>query len=356
MKKVLLITPSTFGYEKRITRAIDSLGHQVEWVDERLGNGLVMKILIRLGVVRLLPFIIDAHVKKIISAAQALEADSVFVVNPETLRGKQFAAIREALPDTDLFIYKWDSVHQKPIDDVTFEVADRVYSFDPVDCRNDTRLEHWPLFHDHAAEQSPHVSAEDAKYDFAFVGSAHRRRLALLPKLAKKFKEEGRSYYFHLVSPSTVHHIAFVVLRKVYGYEDTLSLTKLDYDKYLEVISQTRCMCDVEFAKQSGLTMRTIEVVFSGTPLWTTNESLKEYEFYSNDRMFLMKEGALEIPELPIQSSVTYQKLSEKYSIGNWASIILNGERGLVWTGKSWVDRYSLRTNVDSQRSLKRVS
>ncbi|MFK8078823.1 MAG: hypothetical protein AB8B97_00940 [Granulosicoccus sp.] len=337
MSRVLLLTPSTFGYETRITEAVKHSGHDVRWHDERVGNSLLLKVLTRLRLIRYVPGIVSAHVQRILKAADDLKAEVVFIVNPETLKGPDYQLIRKALPEARIVIYKWDSIRQKPLDEETFQWVDDIYSFDPEDCQQDSRLMHWPLFHCHQTDIiNQDASGRDYKYDFAFVGSAHLRRIKLLATFEKTLKAEQRPYFFLLVSPSPIHHVLFLFARRWFGYSGTLTLQQLAYPDYLTVIEQSRCILDVEFQRQSGLTMRTVEVIFSGTPLMTTNPSLKGYEFYDRERMFFMDEHKIDVPrQTPTEQQIDLT-LFEKHSITNWASVIIDGAKGLTWNGSQW--------------------
>lgn len=335
MSRVLILSPSTFGYERRITAAVGEVGHDVLWHDERIGNSITVKVLTRLRLVRFVPGFMAFHVNKIISAAKSIDAETILIVNPETLRTIDYRKVREAFPNSRIVIYKWDSLKQKPLDEETYKWVDAIYSFDPDDCKKDHRLKHWPLFHCHKARQEPNEQPT-YQYDFAFVGSAHLRRIKLLAKAERQLNAAQRPYFFKLVSPSPFHHLIFVIARKWFGYTSDLSLKALDYSDYLNVISQSRCILDVEFQRQSGLTMRTIEVVFSGTPLATTNTELKHYEFYDANRMFFLDEDKLMMPSLENADQLVDEELYNKYSITNWVNLVLEGKTKLTWEDGQW--------------------
>ena len=319
--RILLLTPSTFGYETRLREAFERLGHDVEWIDERVGNDVVSKVLTRLGLLRAIPTIIGKHLDRIIGRAKSIDAERVIIVNPETLRGKDFAQIKAGVPNAPLVIYRWDSLAQKPIDDEAFAAANAVYSFDPEDCDNDARLRHLPLFHGHA--EKPEARADCPKdYDVSFVGTAQLRRIQMLGRLCRQLKSSERPYLFYLKTQSPIHYAIFWVAAKIFGYNGVLSKNAMPYDRLLQVIDQSAAVVDIEFHRQSGLTMRTFEVVFSGMPLLTTNANIRRYEFFADAPIFVFDESSSDLPDFSSLKGSGIEPYFDKYSIDHWAKTL----------------------------------
>lgn len=321
--RVLLLSPSTFGYEARIREAFERVGHDVVWMDERVGNDVMSKTITRLGLLRAIPGAVRGRVYKIIARAQSFKADALIVINPETMRGGDFATIREALPNVQIVVYRWDSLAQKPIDDQTFAAANAVYSFDPVDCESDIRLRHLPLFHSHNEPPKPR-SIVNKTFDFCFVGTAQPRRIRTLGRLCAMLEAEGRPYLFFLKTQSPLHHLYFRVYAYLHGYCGILSRQSMPYEQVLAVIEDSAVTLDIEFGRQSGLTMRTLEVAFSGVPLLTTNRSVERYDFFSERPILIFDEEGGGLPDttgLGERSGTAYFK---KYHIETWARTIMS--------------------------------
>ncbi|MEO0359186.1 MAG: hypothetical protein AAF386_13025, partial [Pseudomonadota bacterium] len=293
-RRVLLITPSTFGYENRIEAALRDAGHVVDRIDERFGNDFVSKVAIRLGLARYVPGRLMAHVHKIINQAQALQADTILLLDPETLQGPELEQIMAAVPQAELIIYTWDCAARKPISRQMLDLAAAAYSFDPVDCVQTRDLRHLPLFHTH--DTFPDQTDADLIYDFSFIGTARVNRLLMLRRLEKILLRQGQPYFFYLYTQSLYHQLVYRILGWIVGFQSPISRSAVPYSDYLKTIAQTRCVVDIEFADQSGLTMRTFEVVFAGKGILTTNPTLEGYDFYDPARMKIMVPGQTDLP------------------------------------------------------------
>ncbi len=321
-KKVLCLCPSTFGYERRTRDAVEAAGYDAVWMDERVGNSFFAKFVTRMGWIRRMPWLLNAHVDRIIERIRADGIDTVLLLDPETITGKELAAFKAAVPGLEIIVYTWDGFNQKPINAQAFEVADAVYSFDIVDCERNPGLVHIPLFHNH--KEPPSFGDPGPKeYDFSHVGTARFRRIRALAAIEKLLYEQDRPHFFYLVANSAIQHAVFSIGKWYYGYRGTISRTPLAYPDYLDVVAKSRCVVDIEFSSQSGLTMRTFEVVFAGTPLLTTNPMIERYDFYPESTIFVFDETAPDLPPTEALAPKDNSALYEKYSILNWARTVM---------------------------------
>lgn len=332
----MVVSPSTFGYEERITSVVSDLGHDVRWHDERVGNDFVSKAITRLRLLWLLPRLKKDHVAGIIKEIEKHNIEILLLINPETLLGKDLARIKQIAANIRIIIYKWDSLAQKPIDEVALEVADRVYSFDPEDCRANGLLTHLPLFHSHAVNKMANEKPAKPLYEFVFVGTAQWHRVRVLAKLIQILRSQERSFYFYLVSQSAIHHVIYKIAAMFYGYNGSLKRESLSYDEYLQAIEKSLCVVDIEYPNQTGLTMRSIEVLFSKSSIMTTNTSIREYCFFDIGGVFVFNEDDMHLPSRADLEQKKNSRMFSDYSIRTWVSSLLMGQGGLSWDGRRW--------------------
>ncbi|MEP4309757.1 MAG: hypothetical protein ABJ364_08425, partial [Lentilitoribacter sp.] len=95
------------------------------------------------------------------------------------------------------------------------------------------------------------------------------------------------------------------------------------YDSFLKVITNSAAVVDIEFKRQSGLTMRTFEVVFSGMPLLTSNANITRYGFYGDAPIFVIDDSELSLPDLSTFKSIGISSHFEQYSIESWAKTLV---------------------------------
>ena len=112
---------------------------------------------------------------------------------------------------------------------------------------------------------------------------------------------------------------------------EDFSFEKKEQGEIAAVISASKVIVDMQHPKQSGLTMRTIEMLGMKKKLITTNKTIKRYDFYNPDNICIVDRNApqidlgfLEKPycELPA-------RIYDKYRIESWITDVLGieGER-----------------------------
>ena len=85
--------------------------------------------------------------------------------------------------------------------------------------------------------------------------------------------------------------------------------------------------------------MRTIEVLFSGSSILTTNKSIEEYSLADIGGVYLLDSENISLPSRQSLSAdiKKNESLFEGYSIVGWASKVVTGTGELDWNGRRWV-------------------
>lgn len=324
--RIAVVAPDFFGYGNRIKLACEGLGHQCLLLDERIGNNFMKKALTRLGIVQRIRAWRLAHVQQIAASLVEFRADRVLILNPETMTASDIRRLRERLPNARFVLYRWDSASKKATGAELISVFDRSYSFDPVDCAAIQGLEHLPLFHSHEyffeKDTAPH------RYAASFIGTGRIRRIIVLSHLARKLRIEASDLFFYLYAPSLLHYIIFRAIAAVYRFPGTVSRTSIAYDRYQDIIANTRVNVDVEQDSQNGLTIRTIEAVFTGSPLLTSNANVTRYDFWDAFPVAVFSSESATLPTDRTASSATMRELFHKYSIHRWLNTLIDEQHG----------------------------
>jgi len=142
-----------------------------------------------------------------------------------------------------------------------------MFSFDYIDCESDAGLEILPLFY--TDQFFGRGEREPEKTEVAFVGTLHSGRYAAIESLFGQFSAVMTYYYcpaiwFYLISRFITREYAGIPLGDV-------SFQKLSRDGVAAIFRDSRAVIDIQRKGQSGLTMRTFEVLASGSALVTTN-------------------------------------------------------------------------------------
>ena len=324
-KKVLLFTSVLFNYHIQIKNTIEELGAQVHLYDERNDPSSLQKILIRKA-----RFLMNGRTKAFYSAVaekeKEFDPDYVLFVSPEAVTREALQILRSKFTGSTFILYMWDSVKNKRIEGI-LDQFDYMYTFDSGDAKQ-YGMTFRPLFF------SPDFSAETAapeyEYDVSFIGTVHSDRAKILLAVKDFCDEQGLSYYFYLFIPGkllyTLRMLTDKYLRKWdKKYIHTSSIGK---DEVAEISAKTRCIIDINHPGQTGLTMRTIEMLGLGRKLATTNTHVREYDFYRPEDQIVLDRNDLKLSKDMILSDYLQipDEIYRKYSAQYWAKEVFGLE------------------------------
>lgn len=118
----------------------------------------------------------------------------------------------------------------------------------------------------------------ETKYDMIFVGKDKGRGKMLL-KLKEYLDGNGLRTKFLITSDGKFAH------KKKY-YQSEVS-----YDQIATWISESRSVLNVAMENQHGITVRDMECLFNKVKLVTTNQHIREAEFYNEKNMYILDDG-----------------------------------------------------------------
>lgn len=324
-RKILFFSPKAFGYEVAIKNRLEEMGACVVFYDERPSNSFWGKAMLRVSK-RSMTVKIDTYYKDIYKELEIiLSFDYIFLLNLEAMPVWFLKKIRSKYQNSPVTLYMWDSFRNKPHTQEYIPYCDRVITFDPADKVSDPKIEFRPLFF--MNEYAKISSLKKYQYDISFIGTAHSDRFTI----ANKVKEYANGYelktYFYF----------FLQSKKLYFYQkftnNNFKGTKVDDFKYkplsskevMDIIANSRVVLDVQHPKQTGLTMRTIEMLGAERKLITTNPAVKEYDFYNPQNILIIDRENPHIDKdfLVSPYQPTNDELYQKYSLDGWLEYIL---------------------------------
>lgn len=316
-KKILFFAPRFFGYEKYIKEEIEAQGGVVHFYDERNNPSSVEKILYR-KIHFLTNCKVNLYYSEICDAEKDFRPDYIFFLNPEAVNKVSLKRLKKAFPNTPIILYMWDSLKNKKVKQL-LKFFDYKYSFDYNDCERYGMMFR-PLFY--LPEYEMQDKEVEYKYDVAFIGTIHGDRAKILHNLKKYCDEHEISYYLYMYIPGsvllTLRLISDKFLRK---FEKKYIYTKpLEKEQVSKILSQSRCVIDINHPRQKGLTMRTFEMIGLRRKIITTNVEVKKYDFYNPvNQIVVSREGAmLSDKEIKEGFLAIPNEISEKYSLKYW--------------------------------------
>ena len=99
----------------------------------------------------------------------------------------------------------------------------------------------------------------------------------------------------------------------------------IEYDKYLDLISKSKCILDYNQKGQTGLTLRPMEALFFNKKLITNNKDIKNYNFYNSKNIFILGENKMEEVDkfLNTPSEKIHEDILNNYDFNSWVEKFL---------------------------------
>lgn len=322
-KSILLFSPSFFGYDESITQTLLSLGAQVDCFDERPDNTFFSKALIRLNS-NLLFYHIEYYYNRIYDIIKNKTYDYVFVVNIEAMPDFFLKKIKNIYSNAQFILYMWDSIFNKQNTVNYLHFFDKVFSFDKIDCER-LKVNFLPLFY---LDDYSQINSIQQKYDYdlLFVGTVHSDRYQLIKNIEYNIEQQGGKSFIYFFFPSKILYYKMKLQNNFLRATSVKDFyfKSLSKESLVNLYASSRIIIDIQHPKQTGLTIRCIETVGAKRKLITTNQYIKEYDFYSEQNILVIDRSNPVIPQdfLNLPYSEISDDIYKKYSIQNWINII----------------------------------
>lgn len=327
-KKILLFSPEFFGYGKAIAEKLKFYGAEVSFFDERPGNDFLTKVFIRLNK-SLLKHKTKNYYDNIIVSLAENYYDYVLFLNAEAISKKELEKLKKTQLKAKFMLYMWDSIKNKKNTKSLITYFDIKYTFDKNDSKDlkNLNFNFRPLFY---LDDFKTINSSIKKTsDLLFVGTIHSDRYNLLMLIKKWITENNLTFDFFMFFQSKKLYYFNKFFNKTFvgaKYSD-FEYTPLNTKKLIKKIEQTNVVLDIQHPKQTGLTIRSIEMIGARTKMITTNENIKNYDFYDPSNILVIKRGGqmnINKDFFKTNYKPINQEISYKYSIDGWLKEVFN--------------------------------
>lgn len=320
-KKILFFAPAFFGYEKKIAEKMIELGAEVDFYDERSITNSYEKAFLKIS-----PVIFSRKSKnyyqEILDKKKDVQYDYVFIIKCEMMPIEIINKMNKMFEQAVFCLYLYDSLANIKGIERKLEYFDRVLSFDMQDVEAYPSMIFRPLFF-LDEYQTEFKENSDFEYDVSFIGTIHSDRY----KVVKEIKASTDKHYLYCYLQSKFMYYYYKITKS--EFRDTnikdFKFEKISSSEISRVIDKTKIVLDVQHPKQSGLTMRTIEMIGMHKKLITTNASIVNYDFYHPNNIavidrenILLPKVFFDLPHVEIEHTIY-----EKYSLKNWIIDVL---------------------------------
>lgn len=312
-KRILLMAPDFYGYENRITTALEKEGLEVffEYIYKpSRGVKYIAKVSKKYYI-----SILEHYYGEIISKYANKKIDFFLVVDGKGISVdflKEFISNHTGMKSV---YYSWDSLQY--FDYLPWrELFDNVYTFDYKDS-HDYGIKYLPLFYTPELEQVGD-SKDEKVYDLLFIASYKESRLSFINSVVEKYHS---SLNIKVVLYLTIYRYIIDKLKGKRIHGKDVVFHPLPFEKYLELLSKTKVVLDYTAATQTGLPMRIPEAIGARKKIITNNENVR-LEF-NNTQNILVYKDIVDIRPF-IDSRMEEMKDRENYSVSSWIRAMLS--------------------------------
>ncbi|WP_342330326.1 hypothetical protein [Pedobacter sp. FW305-3-2-15-E-R2A2] len=323
-KRVLFIGIGFYDYEKAITGQFKQLGYEVDYFSEVPANGLKYRLYSRFNNTGELEKIRAKHSIQIANNCST-DYDVVFIIKCEYLTVQALEIIKLKNPKANYVLYLWDSITRLTNIEAKFPFFNKVYSFDRLDCLSNELLNFNPLFfrEEYITDQ---IDIERETFGLYHLGWYHSDRLHLIVKIARYLDENSIKYNLVLFTGYFSY-----LMQRLFGGElgknrKYLIFKTLSAASNFANILKSKSTLDIAHPLQSGLTMRTIELLGVQRKIITTNSDIVNYDFYHPNNVLVIdrENPVLNIEFFDSEFIPVSNEIVSKYSIHNWLKRMLN--------------------------------
>jgi hypothetical protein len=304
MKTILLFCPPFSNYHTAIYNKLIEKGYDVVFEDSNLFISRINKFVSNnLKSALYSPYITKLKIdwnNYLFEKYSRINFDYFLLIKGEELNVQFLEKLRLSHANSYFVNYQWDSKKSYNYDHL-IDHFDKVYSFDRIDCKNDSRLEYLPLFYvdDYQFIKNPLI-----KNDLFFAGanlvisSLHGKIGQDLNYLNRIRSKIDNSFYsrrddilFKIAQTNNIYKFDFIIVNGKRKYKNINGFSyipnRLEHNEIFSRLSQSRVVIDLNTPWQSGLTIRTIESLASGKRLITSNAFIKYEPFYNNTNILI---------------------------------------------------------------------
>lgn len=328
-KRILFFSPEFFGYENKISEKMKEMGAKVDLFDERSVSKSYEKALLKIN-----PNIYNRKTEKyyfnILNQIKSNHYDYVIFVKCDMPTIKVLKEYKRIFSKAKICLYMWDSIANIPNINKKLYLFDYISSFDRQDCEKNKNINFRALFYcdDYKFNSNERTQY---KYDISFIGTIHSDRYKILKEIEKYAKEKNLCTYIYPFLQSKFIYYFYKLIKKEFR-DTTINDFKFDYitsNEIAKIVEQSRIIIDIQHPNQTGLTMRTIEMIGMKKKIITTNKDIVNYDFYDSRNIYVLDRNnpSIELTSLQGDFHENNTLIYEKYSLRQWIKELLGDEK-----------------------------
>ncbi len=245
--------------------------------------------------------------------------DYVFVLVGRGLETQTLSKLRKIYPCAKFILYLWDDVARVENILEKLEYFDIIYSSDSKDIKK-YGFRFLPLFY---CNEFVNKSNFEKKERIFSCGTLHSNRLFLFKKICE-FSKKYNFEYDLVLNCSILYYLKFYFSLKKKDIYSFISIKSISLSECAERTKIAKVIVDMPYNTQSGLSIRTFEALAAQTKIITTNEHIKEYDFYCPGNVMIIdrENPVFDVDFIMSPYKPIPKEIVEKYSLENWIKTI----------------------------------
>lgn len=323
-KKILLFCQYFFNYENKIKGKMEELGAKVDLYNEMSIKSTRDRALLKISS-QFFKKRTEKYYFNILSEVVDNVYDYVLFIDCEMPTEDILSMYRKKMRQAKFCLHMWDSVENLKGISKKFKYFDLITTFDRKDAKKHGLILRPLFFCDEYRKKDNNIV--NFEYDISFVGTIHSDRYKILKKIIKQAEYNSLKVYFYPYLQSRFIYYFYRIIKSEFRHT---SIQDFKFEKVLskdivDIINKSKVVVDIQHPAQSGLTMRTLEMIGMKKKLITTNKDVTEYDLYNQNNIMIIDRTH---PVLDFNFfKAVYKELEkdkyEYYSLGRWCLDVL---------------------------------
>ncbi len=321
-KKILFFSQYFFGYENKIKKKMQEMGASVDLFDE-----MSVKSAKDRAILKVAPDIFNKKTEKyyfdILKNIKLNDYDYILFIDCEMPTARVLEEYRNVFNKSIFCLHMWDSVKNLRKVERKFRFFDWITTFDREDSLQ-YGIKLRPLFF--SDEYRSKKENKEYKYDISFIGTIHSDRYRIIKEIEKQFQD--KKIYIYPYLQSTFIYYFYKAIKPEFRHSKVTDFMyeKMPANDIVKIVSQSKAVLDIQHPSQSGLTMRTLEMIGMKKKIITTNQDISHYDIYNSQNIAIIDRKKVHINSAFFDSDNVElpKEIYEEYSIESWIRGVLN--------------------------------